>query len=79
MLDGKIERDEGIALIKRYDGEFPVNYYEEFLEYCEISDRDARGIVDSWRSDHLWKKDGKDCQSRSTGKLRHQDYFFRWP
>lgn len=64
IRDGKIERDEGIALIKRYDGEFPVNYYEEFLEYCEISDRDARGIVDSWRSDHLWKKDGKEWRLR---------------
>jgi hypothetical protein len=26
----KLERDEGIALVKRYDGEFPNKYLETF-------------------------------------------------
>lgn len=58
IRDHKITREEGIALVRRYDGEFPQKYYQEFLEYCGISDEEFREIVDSWRSDHLWKQTG---------------------
>lgn len=60
IRDGKITRDEGIALIKRYDHEFPKKYYKEFLEFCSITDEQVQEIVDSWRSDHIWtKQDGE--------------------
>jgi N-acetyl sugar amidotransferase len=65
IRDGKITRDEGIALVKRYDHEFPSKYYEEFLDYCDISDEEVHSIIDSWRSDHIWKKEGGQW------KLRH--------
>jgi N-acetyl sugar amidotransferase len=55
IRDGKITREEGIALVKRYDGEFPKKYLTEFLDYCAISEEDFYNVVDSWRSDHLWK------------------------
>jgi N-acetyl sugar amidotransferase len=59
IRDKKITREEGIALVKRYDGEFPRKYYTDFLDYCGISDGDFNDIIDSWRSDHLWfKRDG---------------------
>ena len=56
IRDGKIDRDEGIALVKKYDGEFPKKYYEVFLEYCNITDEQFNEFIDSWRSDHIWKK-----------------------
>jgi len=56
IRDNKITRDEGIALVKRYDGEFPRKYYDEFLDYCGISDEEFQEVVDSWRSDHLWTR-----------------------
>jgi N-acetyl sugar amidotransferase len=56
IRDGKINREEGIALVKRYDGEFPKKYFEEFLEYCSITERQFHDVVDSWRSDHLWRQ-----------------------
>lgn len=60
IRDGKITRDEGIALIKRYDHEFPKKYYKEFLEFCSITDEQVQEVVDSWRSDHIWtKQDGE--------------------
>ncbi len=54
IRDQKIERDEGIALVKRYDGEFPKKYLDEFLEYTELDINQFNSIIDSWRSDHLW-------------------------
>lgn len=60
IRDGKITREEAIALIKRYDGEFPRKYFKEFLEYCSITEEEVTEVIDSWRSDHLWKKSGND-------------------
>ncbi len=56
IRDKKIERDEGIALVRRYDGEFPKKYLDEFLEYTELNSEEFNLIIDSWRSDHLWDK-----------------------
>ena len=56
IRDGKITREEGIALVKRYDGEFPKKYFDEFLEYCSITKAQFDEIVDSWRSHHLWER-----------------------
>jgi hypothetical protein len=65
IRDGKIERDEGIALVKRYDGEFPKKYFETFKEFRGINDDDFWEVIDSWRSDHIWEKRGNGW------KLRH--------
>lgn len=54
IRDGKINRDEGIALVKRYDGEFPKKHYKEFLEFCSITDEQVHQVIDSWRSEHIW-------------------------
>lgn len=66
IRDGHITREEGVALVKKYDGEFPERYFKVFLDYCNISEPYFWEVVDSWRSPHLWKKD-------ETGKwkLRH--------
>lgn len=58
IRDGKITREEGIALVRKYDGEFPRKYYQEFLDYVGIGDEEFREVIDSWRSDHLWRRDG---------------------
>ena len=54
IRDGKITREEGMALVKRYDYESPKKYYKEFLDFCSITDEEVNEVVDSWRSDHLW-------------------------
>ena len=64
IRDGKITREEGVALVKRYDGEFPNKYYKEFLEYCSITDEEVHEIIDSWRSDHIWMKENGEWKLR---------------
>ena len=56
IRDGKIDREDGVELIKRYDGEFPKKHMNEFLEYVNISEADLTDIIDSWRSEHIWDK-----------------------
>ena len=56
IRDEKIDREEGIALVKRYDAEFPKKYFEFFLDYCNMTKEDFNLIIDSWRSPHIWDK-----------------------
>lgn len=56
IRDGKITREEGIALVKKYDGEFPSKYFQDFLEYCSITEKEFDEVIDSWRSDHIWEQ-----------------------
>lgn len=56
IRDGHLTREEAVALIRRYDGEFPKKYYKEFLEYLEITDEQFWAAVDKFRPAHLWEK-----------------------
>ena len=58
IRDGKITKDEGIALVRKFDGEFPKQYFSEFLQYCSITEDEFHAVIDDWRSDHLWHKLG---------------------
>lgn len=60
IRDEKINRQEGIQLVKKFDHEFPKKYFEEFLDFCEINEEFFFEVIDSWRSNHLWKKVGKE-------------------
>ena len=58
IRDGHLSREEAISLAKKYEGEFPKKYYNEFLKYLNITDADFWEIADSWRMQHLWEKKG---------------------
>lgn len=64
---GHITRDEGVALVRRYDTEFPDKYFKEFLEYIDLSEGEFWQAVDGFRSPHLWQRD-----ANGAWKLRHQ-------
>lgn len=57
---GKITREEGVALVRKFDGEFPAKHFEEFLDFTGLSEAEFFHFIDSWRSPHLWKKNGSD-------------------
>jgi len=56
IRDGHITREEGVALVRRYDGEFPRKYFKDFLEYLEIDEKHFWKTVDLYRRPHIWKK-----------------------
>ena len=57
VRDGKITRSEAVALVKKYDGEFPKKYFDTFLDYIDITEEVFFQIIDSWRSSHIWWND----------------------
>lgn len=62
----KITREEGVALVKRYDAEFPSKYFASILEYMEITEARFNEVIDRARSPHLWEK------TENGWRLRHQ-------
>ncbi len=60
-----LTREEGIALVKQFDGEMPSRYLPEVLDYIGLSNEEFFGLCNQFRSPHLWKNvDG-------TWRLRH--------
>jgi N-acetyl sugar amidotransferase len=51
-----ITREEAVALVRRYDGEFPQKYFKEFLEYLNITEKHFWKVIDRYRMPHLWEK-----------------------
>jgi len=71
VRNGKITRDEAVHLVKKFDGEFPEKYLEQFCNYIKISKKDFYNVVDDFRSPHLWKKrDGHWLLRHSSYKVR---------
>ena len=52
-----ITRDEGVALVHRFDGEFPDRYFNEVLDYLDMDVDGFHALCDRFRSPHLWKKE----------------------
>ena len=60
-----LTREEGVALVKRYDGEFPDRYFREVMEYIGMDPEHFMDLCDKARSPHMWKKYNGEW------KLRH--------
>lgn len=60
-----ITREEGVALVKKFDGEFPDRYFHEIMDYIEMKPERFIQLCDEGRSQHLWRKEG------GAWKLRH--------
>jgi N-acetyl sugar amidotransferase len=61
-----LTREEGMALVNRFDGEFPDRYFNEVMEYIGMEPSYFHELCDKFRSPHLWGKD-----SEGHWKLRH--------
>ena len=48
--------EEGKKLIKKYDGEFPDNYFSDTMKYLGINENFFIKLCERFRSPHLWKK-----------------------
>jgi N-acetyl sugar amidotransferase len=56
IRNGKIDRAEGLELVKKFDSEFPKKYFKEFLNYISINEEKFFETIDKFRSPHLWEK-----------------------
>lgn len=60
-----LTREEGITLVRRFDGEFPNRYFTEVMDYIGLREDRFVALCDAFRSPHLWTNSGGEW------KLRH--------
>jgi len=65
IRNGKITRQEGVDLVKKYDAEFPHKYFQDFLNYIGSNNNEFHRIIDSFRPEYLWQK------SKDQWELKH--------
>jgi N-acetyl sugar amidotransferase len=65
IRNNKITREEGVGLVKRFDAEFPAKYFQEVLEYMDLTEPQFWHLIDAGRSPHLWQHENDGW------KLRH--------
>ena len=56
VRNGDLTREEAVSLVHKYDGELPLRYLPEILEYLDMTKEEFLSIVDSFRSPHLWER-----------------------
>jgi N-acetyl sugar amidotransferase len=52
-----LTREEGVALVHRFDGEFPERHFQEVMGYIEMRPDRFFELCDAARSPHLWQQD----------------------
>ncbi len=63
IRSGDIDREEGVALVHKFDGEYPLRFEHEVFEYLspEGFEPMTRGrfmaLCETFKSDHLWEGD----------------------
>jgi N-acetyl sugar amidotransferase len=61
-----ISKEEGIALMRKFEGEYPSRYEKEFLDYISMTKEDFMELCDRFRSPHLWRLDDSGWHLRKT-------------
>jgi N-acetyl sugar amidotransferase len=61
-----LTREEAVALVHRFDGEYPSRYLDELMDYLEMTPEEFDSLCDRFRSPHLWEK------SDGQWRLKHQ-------
>jgi len=82
IRSGEINREEGVALVHKFDHEFPKRFEDELFQYLSLPEKEFAiasrmfeqpimdreyfdRLTDTFRSPHLWSKEGNNW------KLRH--------
>lgn len=60
IQNGHLTREEGLALCKKYDGEFPARYFDDILKYLSLTEKEFTEIVDKHRNKEIWQKNSKN-------------------
>jgi len=59
-----LNREEGVALVKRFDGEKPLRYFDEVMDFIGMEPDRFWALCDQFRSPHLWTRESGDWKLR---------------
>jgi len=53
---GAMTRDQGVNLVRLYDGHYPEEYIETYLNYYKMTQDEFNNVIDKWVNHDLFKK-----------------------
>ena len=60
-----LTREEGVALVKKFDGEFPDRYFDDVMSFLDMEPSYFHELCDEARSPHLWVKENGHWKLRN--------------
>ena len=64
IRNGQISREEGVRLVRKFDGELDECWHSECLEYLNLSPDEFMAVADGFRPEHLWMKERGEYRLR---------------
>ena len=64
IQNGHIARQQGLALVRKYDDEFPSTHFEQNLEYLGLTETEFTELVDLHRNREIWEFRGNRWELR---------------
>jgi len=64
IREGRITREQGIALIKEFDGRCGEQYIQRFCDYINITKEELWRVANSFRGE-MWEKDGSNWKLKN--------------
>jgi len=58
IRERRLTREKAIKLVKKYDGEFPKDYFKFYLDYMQITEKEFWEVMEKWRNKDIWEKVG---------------------
>ena len=52
---GAMTRDQGKNLVKLYDGQYPDEFIDQYLDYYQMSLNEFNKVIDKWANKDLFK------------------------
>ena len=71
VRDGYITRQEAVALVHKYDHEFPKRYFSDFLNYIKMKEDEFYDTLDKFRDENMWENIGGDRKYCQNWKLKY--------
>lgn len=53
---GAMDREQGVNLVRLYDGQFPEEALVDYLEYYQMNEEEFFGVLDRWANRDLFEK-----------------------
>ena len=64
IQNGRMTRDEGLELVRKYDHEFPKSFHDDHLEYLSLTDAEFTETIDKHRDPDIWEQRGNQWALR---------------
>lgn len=57
IQNNQMSRERALELARRYNSEFPYEFFDDVLEYLDVSEKAFHEIVDKHRNPEIWRRD----------------------